>query len=163
MFMPTTNYLKRITLALEHEAAPRIEDDFARGQVLAAVFLLDNLADRIDYKPDVIEKEVEKCCDTIKAIVEAVGDENLPDEIKEFMAELEGDELVKNLAFRNKCDHVLSLAIDLYFKHRDKLDPEADLELDEKIVKYITDINLRDLGMFKISCSSKLIQAKDKD
>ena len=68
MFIPVKDYLKRITFALEHVAAPQIESDFARGQVLAAVFLLDNLSTRIDYKPEVITKEIEKtCCNTVSA------------------------------------------------------------------------------------------------
>jgi hypothetical protein len=38
MFISTTDYLHRITYALEHVIAPQIESDYLRGQLLAAVY-----------------------------------------------------------------------------------------------------------------------------
>jgi len=164
MFIPCKDYLKRISTALEHVAAPLIEDDFARGQVLAAVFLIDNLSDRIDYKPDLIQKEADKCCETINEVFKAVSKvtDQAPAELSEFVKDLEEKGPQPGLIFRNLCDKMLSTAIDWFFTHRDKLESKVDLEIDAMIIKYLTDINMRDLGMLKVSTSGKLIQSKDK-
>ena len=72
MFINTEEYLRRITHTLEHVVAPLIESDFGRGQLLSAVFLLDQLTDRIDYKAELIQQEIETGCETIRKIVDAI-------------------------------------------------------------------------------------------
>jgi len=163
MFVSTGNYLKRIAYALEHVAAPRIEDDFARGQVLAAVFLIDNLSDRIDYKPDLIAKEIGQHCEVIKAVVEPLaGKAAMPVELREFVEELDRDGMGADIDCRTRCEAMFSLAVDYFFENRGELAAEASNEINAKVVKHITGLNMRDLGLFKISTSSKLIQSKDK-
>jgi len=93
MFISTEEYLYRITYALEHVIAPLIESDFARGQLLAAVFLLDQLTDRIDYKAELVEQEIETACETIRKVVDAIEERGgeTPNDLKAFLGEVELD------------------------------------------------------------------------
>jgi DUF438 domain-containing protein len=163
MFISVQDYLKRITNSLEHIAAPHIEDDFARGQVLAAVFLLDNLADRVSYKEELITGEIEKCFAVIKKVTDAIKEKTgeLPDELAKFLKENEDNGGGKDLKYRDLCDTMLSATIDLLFEKKNILDPKVATALSKAIMNYMAGMNMRDIGMLNISCSAKLIQAKD--
>jgi len=159
MFITTRDYLKRITNSLELVVAPEIESDFIRGQVLAAVFLLDQLAEKVDYKPGLIDQEIAMDRETLAKIAEAfnaVGVE-APDEAKAILDESAAE---PTLNLRNQCDQALSIAIENFFQNRAQLSPEDALELDGHIVAHFKKISLRNLGMFRPSTSGKLIQKK---
>ncbi len=163
MFISTNDYLKRITHSLEHVVVPEIESDFARGQVLAAVFLLDQLMDRIDYKTDLIEKEVEPCCALIKKITDTIKETtgNTSDDLVSFIEDIEKNDPGKDIKFRDKSNEMLCSAIDLFFENRLKMDPDITTELNNQILEFFGKINARDFSLFKMSTSGKLIQTKD--
>jgi len=163
MFMSTGDYLKRITHNLEHVVAPQIESDFARGQVLAAVFLLDQLSDRIDYKASIVSNEIKMSTETIKKVVETCREKesDVPDDLSGFIEELEKGDHGMNIEFRGRCDKMLCLAIDYFYACRGKISAESAHEIESIIINLLTKIGGRDLGMLKPSTSGKLIQTKD--
>jgi hypothetical protein len=160
MFIPTEDYLQRISHALEHVIAPQIESDFARGQLLAAVFLLDQLTDRVDYKADLIRQEITWSSETIKSIVEALQERHaeVPAALMAFHEDLNRGASGQDLAFRNRCDDMLCSAIDAYYAHRDRFDPASAHGIEERILAHLSQIAFRDLGMLKPSTSEKLLR-----
>jgi len=164
MFTSTQDYLHRITHALEHVIAPQIESDFLRGQLLAAVFLLDQLTDRIDYKVDLIMQEIESAHETIRKVVEALDERGgeVLDDLREFLREIDEGALGEDLAFRNRCDQVLCSAIDSLFANRDKFDPASAHAIEGLILGHLAQIAARDLGMYKPSTSEKLLDFKTR-
>lgn len=164
MFISPQDYLKRITYALEHMVAPQIDSDQARGQLLAAVFLLDQFSDRVEYKQALIKQEIESDCETIRKIVsvcEAKANE-VPQDIVVFMEKIEKGAPQPDIKFRDQCDKMLSLAIEYFWACCDKLDAEQVHEAKGLIIKQIMKIGGRNLGLFKPSTSGKLIQTKNK-
>ncbi len=163
MFISTEDYLYRITHALEHVVAPLIESEYGRGQLLAAVFLLDQLTDRIDYKADIIKQEIETNCEAIRKVVDVVEKKagEVPRDLKVFLDEIDGGAFVQDLAFRTRCDEMLCMAIDSYFSNRDRFDSASAHEMEDLLLGSLTQIASRDLGMFKPSTSQKLLQPKD--
>ena len=164
MFISPQDYLKRITYALEHVVAPQIDSDQARGQLLAAVFLLDQFSDRIEYKHALIMQEIESDCETIRKIIGACKGKSseVPQDIAAFMEKLEKGGHEADINFRNQCDKMLSLAIEYFWACCDKLDAEQVREVKGLIIKQIMKIGGRNLGLFKPSTSGKLIQTKNK-
>jgi hypothetical protein len=164
MFISTEEYIKRITYALEHVVLPEVNAEFARGQLLAAIFLLDQLIDRVDYKADLVSQEIDMSCDTIKKIIDGVaakvGDK--PDELEVFLGELEKEGYGKDLKFRDQANEMLCKAIDFFFVHRKKLDPDVAHEINGVILEHFSMISSRDLNMMKPSTSDRLIQSKEK-
>ena len=162
MFLSTTDYLHRITHALEHVVAPLIESDYGRGQLLAAVFLLDQLTDRIEYKAELIEQEIEESCETIRKIVDALEERagELPKGLKAFLGESGGEGLARDLTFRRRCEEMLCAAIDSFYANRKRFDPDSAHAVEGLILGYLTRIASRDLGMFKPSTSQKLLQSR---
>ena len=162
MFLSTEEYLHRITNALENVVAPLIESDYGRGQLLAAVFLLDQLTDRIDYKAELIQQEIETGCETIRKIVDAIqdGGGEVPGDLKAFIDEVEGESCVQDLAFRGRCDEMLCSAIDAFYSNRKRFDPASAHATEGLILGHLTQIASRDLGMFKSSTSEKLLQSR---
>jgi len=164
MFLSAEEYLHRITYALEHVVAPLIESDFGRGQLLAAVFLLDQLTDRLDYKAELIQQEIETGCETIRKIVNALeeGDRQVPEGLGAFLDELDRQGPGKDLAFRSRCDEMLCSAIDSFFANRKGFDPASAHALEGLILAHLTQIASRDMGMFKPSTSQQLLDARGK-
>lgn len=164
MDMPIKDYIKRISYALEHAVAPEIESDYIRGQLLAAVFLIDQLTDRIDYKPALIKQDIDSSAETIKTIVNSCGQKagEVPEEISAFLEELDKDDYEINLKFRERCEGILSLAIEYFFNSKDKLEPAEADDLNGAIIKKLMKTATRDIGMLKPSTSNKLIQRKEK-
>ena len=162
MFISTQEYLQRITYALEHQIAPLIESDHGRSQLLAAVFLLDQLTDRIDYKADIIKQEIETNCETIRKVVAGLEKKegNVPAELKAFLDEIEGRAWTPDLAFRRRCDEMLSIAIDSYFSNRDRFDAASAYEMEEILLGSLTQTAARNLGMFKPSTSQKILDSR---
>lgn len=162
MFISAQEYLQRISHALEHEVAPNVECDHLRGQILAAVFLLDQLADRIDYKPEMIRQEAEAACKLLRRILEALrttGSE-LPAEWQNFGSAVQAEPAADLLGFRNRCNEALSRAIDLFFSCRAGLTAEAAFEIDGLILEHALQVASRDLGMMKPSTSMKILQKR---
>ena len=164
MFIPAEDYLQRISYALEHVIAPQIESDFARGQLLAAVFLLDQLTDRVDYKADLIRQEITWSRETIEKIVEALEEKEvgMPAELNAFRETIRRDGCGEDLAFRNRCDEMLCSAIDVYYAHRDRFDPASAHEMEERILGHLARISFRDLGMLKPSTGEKLLRIRSQ-
>ena len=164
MFITVSEYLKRITLTLEQVVAPKVESEFERGQLLAAVFLLDQLADKVDYKDELIDQEIKLCCATIKEIAGVFQQYGLdiPDDLKSFLEKLDQEGAGKGLEFRGHCNRMLSAAIQSFFTHKDKLDPAVVHKIDGIILGQFKTIGLRDMGMLKVSTSGRLIQSKEK-
>lgn len=162
MFISTEEYLHRITHALEHVIAPLVESDYGRGQLLAAVFLLDQLTDRIDYKEELIGQEIETGCETIRQIVKALEERagEVPDELKAFVGGVDREGGAQDLAFRSRCDEMLCSAIDSFYANRNRFDPASAHAMEGLILGHLTQIASRDLGMLKPSTSQKLLQAK---
>jgi hypothetical protein len=164
MFMSAQDYLQRISHALEHVVAPQIESEYLRGQLLAAVFLLDQLTDRIDYKPDLIRQEIQDGCETMRMVVSVLMENGAspPDELKDFLKEVEPGTYESSLEFRNRCDGMLSMAIDLFYAHRTRLDPSVEYEVEGVLLEHLNAVASRDVGMHKFSTSLKLLQKKDQ-
>jgi hypothetical protein len=164
MFLSTEEYLHRITHALEHVIAPLIESDYGRGQLLAAVFLLDQLTDRIDYKAELIRQEIETGCETIRKIVDAIEERGgeAPDDLKAFPGEADREDCPPDLALRSRCDEMLCCAIDSFFANRERFDPASAHAMEGLILGHLTQIASRDLGMFKPSTSQKLLDSRGK-
>ena len=164
MFTSTQDYLQRITHSLEHVIAPRIESDYLRGQLLAAVFLLDQLADRVDYKVDLLAQEIEGSCETIRRIVEALDERGgeVPGDLRAFASEIDQGDRGTDLDFRSRCDQTLCSAIDSFFANRDKFDLASAHTMDGLILGHLAQIAARDLGMYKPSTSEKLLDFKTK-
>lgn len=160
MFMPMESYLERITYALEHVIAPQIESNFIRGQLLSAVFLIDQLTDRVDYKADIIRQEIGWSSEMIKKIVEALEERGavIPADLKAFHEELNRHGSGQDLAFRDLCDEMLCSAIDVYYAHLDRFEPANAHEMEERILGHLSQIAFRDLAMLKASTSEKLLQ-----
>jgi hypothetical protein len=164
MFTSAQEYLQKITHTLEHVIAPQIESDYLRGQLLAAVFLLDQLMDRVDYRVDLLAQEIEGSCETILRIVEALdeGGGEVPTDLRAFVSEIGEGERGGDLAFRNRCDQMLCSAIDSFFASRDKLDPVSARTVDGAILGHLTQIAGRDMGLYKPSTSEKLLDFKTR-
>ena len=164
MFISTKEYLHRITYALENVIAPLVESDYGRGQLLAAVFLLDQLTDRIDYKAELIRQEIEAGCETIRRIVDGLIERavEVPDDLKSFLDEVDREGRAQDLALRGRCDEMLCSAIDAYYANRDRFDPGSAQVMEGKILGHLTQIASRDLGMLKPSTSAKLLQSKSE-
>ena len=164
MFLSTEEYLHRITHALEHVVAPLVESDFARGQLLAAVYLLDQLTDRIDYKAEIVEQEIETTCETTRKVVDAVEERGgqVPDDLKSFVREPAGEGRVPDLAFLSRCEEMLSAAIDSFYVNRKAFDPASAHATEGLILAHLTQIGSRDMGMYKPSTSQKLLDARGK-
>ena len=164
MFTSTQEYLQRITHALKHVIAPQIESDFLRGQLLAAVFLLDQLTDRVDYRVDLLAQEIEGSCETIFRIVEALDERGgeVPGDLRTFASEIGQGDRGGDLAFRSRCDQMLCSAIDSFFANRDKFDPASAHAIEGLILGYLAQIAARDLGMYKPSTSEKLLDFKTR-
>jgi hypothetical protein len=164
MFTSTQEYLQRITHSLEHVIAPQIESDYLRGQLLAAVFLLDQLTDRVDYKADLLAQEIEGSCETIRGIVEALDEREgeVPADLRAFASEIDQGGRGADLAFRSRCDQMLCSAIDSFFASRDNFDPASAHAVDGLILGHLAQIAGRDLGMYKPSTSEKLLDFKTK-
>lgn len=160
MFIPMEGYLERIAYALEHVIAPQIESDFARGQLLAAVFLLDQLTDRVDYKAGLVRQEIEWSVETLRKMLEALEEKRaeMPADLKAFHEELNRQGCGQDLAFRNRCDEMLCSAIDVYYAHLDRFEPASAQEMEERILGHLSQIAFRDLGMLKASTSEKLLR-----
>jgi hypothetical protein len=164
MFTSTQEYLQRITHSLEHVIAPQIESDYLRGQLLAAVFLLDQLTDRVDYRVDLLTQEVEGSCEMIRRIVEALDERGgeVPGDLRAFASEIDQGNRGTDLAFRRRCDETLCSAIDAFFASRDKFDPASARTVDGLVLGHLAQIAARDLGMYKPSTSEKLLDFKTK-
>ncbi len=162
MFISAEEYLQRISYALEHQIAPLVESDHARSQLLSAVFLLDQLTDRIDYKPDIIKQEIETNCETIRKVVDGLEQRegDVPGELKAFLEEIGGGAWIPDLALRRRCDEMLSMAIDAYFAARDRFDAASAYAMEDMLLGSLTQIASRDLGMFKPSTSQKILDSR---
>lgn len=162
MFISTEEYLHRITHALEHVIAPLIESDYGRGQLLAAVYLLDQLTDRIDYKQELIQQEIETGCEIIRKIVDSIEERGgeTADDLKAFLGETDWENCAPNLAFRGRCDEMLCSAIDSFYANRKKFDPASAHTMEGLILGHLTQIASRDMGMFKPSTSEKLLHSR---
>jgi len=149
MFMSTDLYLKRITQALDKVVAPEIESDRVRGQVFAVINLIEQLAEKIEYKPALIQQEIEMGSETFRRVVQAVekGVGDVPKDLQAFLQEL--DRSGQGLGFRDRVEEMLCQAIDFFYAHRGRLEPAAALEVDGLIRGYITKITTRDLGLLK--------------
>jgi hypothetical protein len=164
MFLSTEEYLHRITHTLEHVVAPLVESDFARGQLLAAVYLLDQLTDRIDYRAEIVEEEIEMTRETTLKIVDAVRESGgqVPGDLEAFVREAAGEECSRDLAFRGRCEQMLSAAIDSFYANRKAFDPASAHAVEGLILGHLTQIGSRDMGMYKPSTSQKLLDARGK-
>ncbi len=162
MFLSPQEYLQRISHVLEHEVAPKVECDHLRGQILAAVFLLDQLSDRIEYKSEMIRQEAEAACGLLRRILEALrtaGSEP-PAEWESLGSAIQTESAEELLAFRNRCNEALSRAIDLFFSCRAGLAAEAASEIEGLILEHALQVASRDLGMMKPSTSMKILQKR---
>ena len=164
MFLSTEEYLHRITHALEHVVAPLVESDFARGQLLSAVYLLDQLTDRIDYKAELVEQEIETTRETTLRIVDAIEERGgkVPEDLKSFVLEAAGEGRVRDLALRKRCEEMLSTAIDSFYANRKVFDPASAHATEGLILGHLTQIGSRDMGMYKPSTSQKLLDSRGK-
>ena len=164
MFLSTEEYLLRVTHTLEHVVAPLIESDFARGQLLAAVYLLDQLTDRIDYRAEIVEQEIETTRETTRKIVDVIEEKGgqVSDDLRAFVREAGGEDCTRDLAFRNRCEEMLSAAIDSFFANRERFDPASAHATESLILGHLTQIGSRDMGMYKPSTSQKLLDARGK-
>jgi len=164
MFISTEEYLRRITHAMENVIAPLVESDYGRGQLLAAVFLLDQLTDRIDYKAELIKQEIEAGCETIRKIVDALeqGAGEVPEDLKTFLGEIDREGCTQDLAFRGRCDEMLCSAIDAFYANRKSFDPASAHAMEGLILGHLIQIASRDLGMLKPSTSQKLLDSRGK-
>jgi hypothetical protein len=164
MFISTEEYIKRISYALEHVVLPDVESEFARGQLIAAIFLLDQLIDRVDYKAELVTQEIDLSYDTIKKIIEGVAEKagDAPDELKAFLEELEKEDCGKDLKLRDQANEMLCKAIDLFFAHRKKMDPVVAHEINGVILEHFSMVSSRDLNMMKTSTGDRLVQSKEK-
>jgi hypothetical protein len=163
MFMTIDVYLKRIYHTLEHVIAPEVEDDFARGQVFAVINLLEQLAQKVEYKRDLISQEIEQGSRILKSIAEALEEARvgIPDELESFMKEVEKSEAI-NLSMRNKLEEKLSLAMRLFNDNKGKLDKDKSKEVDKELRDYITKIATRDLGLMKPPAIDKISRPEKK-
>ncbi len=162
MFISLKDYLKRITYSLEHVVAPELESDYAKGQLLAAVFLLDQLTDRAEYKGSLIEQEIDLSTQSISEIIAAFEDVaiEVPAELKEFITELGDENCKKDLKLRETSEKMMGLAIEQLFANKHKLPDETAHQLNGMIIRQLNRITSRDMGMLKPSTSGKLIQRK---
>jgi hypothetical protein len=162
MFISAQEYLQRVSHALEHVVAPEIESEYVRGQVLAAVFLIDQLMDRIDYKPELIRQEIQSSCKTAQRVLSVLMERgvNPPNEVKEFLTEVERGSYELTVECRNRCADSLSVAIDLFHAHRNRLESAVDYEMEEVLLGHLSTVASRDMGLFKFSTSMKLLQKK---
>ncbi|OGP61122.1 MAG: hypothetical protein A2V67_09040 [Deltaproteobacteria bacterium RBG_13_61_14] len=162
MFMSTDLYLKRITQALEKVVAPEIESDRVRGQVFAVINLIEQLAEKIEYKPALIQQEIEMGSETFRRVVQAVekGVGDVPKDLQAFLQELERPDPGQGLGFRDRVEEMLCQAIDFFYAHRGRLEPAAALEVDGLIRGYITKITTRDLGLLKPPNIEKISRSK---
>ena len=160
MFMSTDLYLKRITQALDKVVAPEIESDRVRGQVFAVINLIEQLAEKIEYKPALIQQEIEMGSETFRRVVQAVekGVGDVPKDLQAFLQEL--DRSGQGLGFRDRVEEMLCQAIDFFYAHRGRLEPAAALEVDGLIRGYITKITTRDLGLLKPPNIEKISRSK---
>jgi len=161
MFMSAETYLSRITQTLEHVIAPEIESDYARGQVFAVINLIDQLARRIEYKSELISREIEAGFRTVSSIVRALEPRT---DIPEDLASFAGGEPPsgKDIAARDAVDEMLCRAIELYFACKDNIEGEASKEVDEVIRAHITGLATRDLGLLKPPDFSKISRSSKK-
>jgi hypothetical protein len=164
MFLSTEEYLHRITHALEYVVAPLVESDFARGQLLSAVYLLDQLTDRIDYKAEIVEQEIETTRETTLRIVDAIEETGgeVPEDLKSFVHEAAGVGRARDLALRKRCEEMLSTAIDSFYANRKAFDPASAHATEGLILGHLTRIGSRDMGMYKPSTSQKLLDSRGK-
>ncbi|MEW6442230.1 MAG: hypothetical protein AB1640_14935 [bacterium] len=163
MFMSAQEYLQRLSHALEHDVAPQIECDHLRRQVLAAVFLLDQLTERVEYRADLLRQEIESACAAMKKVFTTVKEKtgrDAPAEIRRFLEEVEGGPPTVDLELRNRCNALLSSTIDCFFACRKSLDPTAAHELQGLLLEQCMQVAGRDLGLLKPSTSMKLLQRK---
>ncbi len=162
MFITPDLILKRISHSLEHTVTPEIESDFIRGQVLAAIFLLDQLTDRIEYKSDLLRMEIETNCATMEKIVSILEEKKIvvPDEIKTSLNK-QNDDYNVNLDARKQYDNIFSNIIKLFYANKEKLDDETCFEIKNLMIDNFEKINLRDMSLMKLSTGPKLVQKKD--
>jgi len=162
MFMTTDLYLKRITQALEKVVAPEIESDHVRGQVYAVVNLIEQLAEKIEYKPDLIAQEIQMGCETIRQAVATVGKAagETPAELQAFLQELDRSGPGQGLGFRNRVEEMLCQAIDFFYAQRGRMEPAAAAEVDGRIRDHITKLTTRDLGLMKPPNIEKISRSK---
>ncbi len=149
MFMSTDVFLKRIFYTLEHVIAPEVDDDFARGQVFAVISLLEQLASHVEFKRDLIEKDIRMGVKVLEGVLEALGEAGVepPEELAEYMEGL--DSMPVNLRARDRMEEMISLAVELLHDNASRLDAARAGELDRMVRDYITKIATRDLGLLK--------------
>jgi hypothetical protein len=164
MFMSTDVYLKRIFHTLEHVIAPEVESDYARGQVFAVISLLEQLAQKIEYRQDLIAQEIKMGSRILKSITSALDQAGaeVPEEFGSFLNEPDSGRVI-SLAVRNKLEEMLCLAIDLLHDNKGRIEQEQAMELDNQIRDYITKITTRDLGLMKPPAIEKMSRPQKKN
>lgn len=151
MFISTELYFSRLIHTLEHVIAPEIESDRVRGQVFAVIDLIQQLADRIEYKHELVMQDIEMGSDMIRRIVRAVeeAEGDAPEELRAFLKKLDEGSAGSGLVLRQKVEEMLCLAIDFFHDDRSRMEPAAAGEVDSQIRDYIWKITGRDLGLMK--------------
>lgn len=164
MFMSTEVYLKRIFYTLEHVIAPEVESDFARGQVFAVISLLEQLGSQIEYKRDIIEKDMKTGAGILREVVSALKDAGAepPSELAKYMDGLESGGPV-SLAARDRLEEMISLAIDFFHEKGSKLESQKASEVDGLVRDFITKTATRDLGLLKPPRIDQISRPKKKE
>jgi hypothetical protein len=162
MFIPLNIYFKRLTDALENVVAPEIESDHVRGQVFAVVELIRQIIDRIEYKQDLINQEIELGRNTIGQIADALVDAGVdaPAEIAEFIQSFEEGKAGKGIPLRNKTDEMVCAAMEAFHRNMDKMNPEVAEKTDAAIRENMFKLIGRELGLMKPPMIEKISRSK---
>lgn len=162
MWISPELYLKRITQALEKTVAPEIESDLVRGQVFAVISLLQQLAERIAYKPDLIAQEIQAGGETLRSVISelAAAGSSAPGELQAFLEELDRAGADKGMGALLQVEEKLCAAIDFFFAARRQLAPETAARLDRLLRDYLTRQATRELGLTKPPNLEKISRSK---
>ncbi|MEW6441129.1 MAG: hypothetical protein AB1640_09380 [bacterium] len=163
METPLKTFVERISHTLENVVAPELSSPMVRGQLFAAVELLNQLPGRFEYRHDFLVQDIGAGRQMLATLTEALRGAGLemPEEISAAAAaaapDLTGASGEQLWEGRTRLEAAVSAALDLLNAHRAEI-ADAAAGAERAVLALLQQGALRDLMLFRRQRFDKISQ-----
>lgn len=161
---PIDTILGRINDTLENRIAPELVSPVLRGQVIAVVELLNQLAGKVEYRRDLLTEDIERARETIAMLLDVFDAARIavPDELRAAAAPFDpataiGGEL---LEARRRARASISTALELLDANRARV-ADADA-VESRVLDRLQQGVMRDILLFRPQRFDKISQRDEE-